>query len=45
VAAGRYPIPTFYKGTLAVLNSSRTLLQHIDTYSAGECDRKERRGG
>eukprot|EP01048_Picozoa_sp_COSAG05_P039677 COSAG05_NODE_19875_length_286_cov_1.256684_1_plen_33_part_01 len=24
---GKYPIPTFYKGTLAVLNCSRTVLQ------------------
>jgi hypothetical protein len=41
VAAGKYPIPTYYKGTLAVLNCSRTLLQHIDTFSAGDMTRLE----
>ena len=41
VDAGKFPIPTYYKGTLAVLNCSRTLLQDIDTYSAGDMTRLE----
>ena len=34
--ASKYPIPTFYKGTIGVYNCSGSLFQDIDTFGGGD---------
>ncbi len=34
--ASKYPIPTFYKGTIGIFNCSECLFQDIDIYSSGD---------